>query len=1312
MEALVRISLAPGDLPECAEARRENFAASHRKGPAHPPCRIRNRPGALTFDRRESSGSPGGHLAGLTAGGGEHLKVTLLAAFQIAEIADIASNAPAQGHHVDRELVQLSLWSELLRTRKTKGRDRTVTFGAEVQAELQQWGAEAEAETKAKAHTLPRSSETGFPRERATSSARPSVFGSLPGFGSGNSNARWGWISFPSSQLACESFGSEIERTPSRVVRGFIAWKPPERGIWRRRTSSGAAETASIKSKIFVLSFERSSALPAPALPDIEAVSSAAAAVAADARGHRVKIRSGQLDSVKRVSRSLDGSESLPPTRFYGNDTLGLRAQLGLALPDGQSAAKAKARRATDPRVALNHPMRLPKRLLPSKTLLRRSCKRRNPPLRQKRRSDEFFVFQGRSCCSKLQYCVLAALMATEDAAGPHDSCDRLAALSAVNSAATDAAAALRAPAALMAAVQAAEEHITTASGELQDMGYVRHGTTQKPRKKVALLNMIGPECATLLQIQDFRKVVSGEGYFDVVIAKSVLFSEAQVRLLEGAAAAKDWRQARAELQSQMQAEEEMPEIEPRSPAMEVEVLSRVRTSLVIVEVDEEAFASRRRAFPDSSLEHTAGAMGFGLTYAGIEPILKVEWMPKICQALRCLATVPHGWAAGGCIEALVVMVPAEPDARSRGVFEEGAGLLEVYVLKDADRRLAARGGKAFLSVPLYPENPSLRLVAEGPGARASLQTSSENTEELIPAHALKAALDAASVEECETTRLADILTRPEALFASLTGSGDGKDVPGLTVADFQAAAQAAAGEELGELNARLAARLSREHEAQLQNARTALHEAGDALQQLAFDRAQQDCVGSLAARRAAAARRRDAAQLEAQEASHAEIAEARQRLELERIQRLEDFREQLVTALATLNSTELQETRRRLEALQAPMQTLQAVRQEPGQASPDGTSESQEKVPVPRKAQPSLAAKLLTLETEVAHSYGSPNYPSLSCHLLKPVICSGPVGLPLPAIPMACSHFETSDAARRAPNPMARSELPALPRLLGRAPATPATAKPALSSRSEKRRPFGRDDRAKLPGSRGSSRALSSRATSRGSAGVSDEEDAKESKEERGSRQPFQMWTRLRTRELMPMPHMEDILGIGPAVSFGHGLLWSGIFQQYAVGWLPGMSPSGSVTLGAAELGKLLRENHVNLDYASRCRVIELAGGRNAQSMDFLGFRRLVESTAKGAVFLEDLSATGLKTRKRPDEAALAVVRAVFNSYAEGKAEMEREDYMRLLRDRAQVPRSSEGMQDLQRQLAFCREDGLPGPLDLTAFMRFLAFLGSSGKR
>lgn len=44
-------------------------------------------------------------------------------------------------------------------------------------------------------------------------------------------------------------------------------------------------------------------------------------------------------------------------------------------------------------------------------------------------------------------------------------------------------------------------------------------------------------------------------------------------------------------------------------------------------------------------------------------------------------------------------------------------------------------------------------------------------------------------------------------------------------------------------------------------------------------------------------------------------------------------------------------------------------------------------------------------------------------------------------------------------------------------------------------------------------------------------------------------------------------------------------------------MHPSG-VTLSAAELGKLLREQRINLDYLSRSRVLELAIGRGAQSI------------------------------------------------------------------------------------------------------------------
>jgi len=86
-------------------------------------------------------------------------------------------------------------------------------------------------------------------------------------------------------------------------------------------------------------------------------------------------------------------------------------------------------------------------------------------------------------------------------------------------------------------------------------------------------------------------------------------------------------------------------------------------------------------------------------------------------------------------------------------------------------------------------------------------------------------------------------------------------------------------------------------------------------------------------------------------------------------------------------------------------------------------------------------------------------------------------------------------------------------------------------------------------------------------------------------------------------MPDVEELLGIGPAVSFGHGLLWPGTFQQYAVGWMPG------ACLGVAEFGRLLRENHVILDYASRCRILELAVGRGAQIIDFPALLSFVEA-------------------------------------------------------------------------------------------------------
>ena len=60
----------------------------------------------------------------------------------------------------------------------------------------------------------------------------------------------------------------------------------------------------------------------------------------------------------------------------------------------------------------------------------------------------------------------------------------------------------------------------------------------------------------------------------------------------------------------------------------------------VVLEMDEEAFASLCMAYYEGSLERAlalcAGseAMGHGLAYAGIMPILEVEWMPML-QVLR-----------------------------------------------------------------------------------------------------------------------------------------------------------------------------------------------------------------------------------------------------------------------------------------------------------------------------------------------------------------------------------------------------------------------------------------------------------------------------------------------------------------------------------------------------------------------------------------------------------------------------------------------------------------------------------------------------
>jgi len=214
----------------------------------------------------------------------------------------------------------------------------------------------------------------------------------------------------------------------------------------------------------------------------------------------------------------------------------------------------------------------------------------------------------------------------------------------------------------------------------------------------------------------------------------------------------------------------------------------------------------------------------------------------------------------------------------------------------------------------------------------------------------------------------------------------------------------------------------------------------------------------------------------------------------------------------------------------------------------------------------------------------------------------------------------------------------------------------------------------------------------------------------------PIQAFTRLRTRGLEPMPDTDKLIGAGHAALLGHGLLWQASFQRFAVGWMPGASLSGAC-LGVAEFGRLLREHGVKLDYEARCKALELAAGKGSQALDFQGFIGFVHATAQSAAAVspprhveELLSKQELSMRrkcKRPEEVAMSVLRAVFNSYdLERTGSLAREEYFRLLRDRSQVPKTIQDLEDLSRQLAYCREDYLPGPLNFMEFARFLTCL------
>eukprot|EP00434_Breviolum_minutum_P019937 symbB.v1.2.017592.t1/scaffold1330.1/size125110/10 len=178
--------------------------------------------------------------------------------------------------------------------------------------------------------------------------------------------------------------------------------------------------------------------------------------------------------------------------------------------------------------------------------------------------------------------------------------------------------------------------------------------------------------------------------------------------------------------------------------------------------------------------------------------------------------------------------------------------------------------------------------------------------------------------------RLAEALARPDVLCSSLE---EGPLSVGIAADDFATAAKAVAADcdstQLEEQCARLAEMLAKTHEMQLENGRRTLQESLEKLRDRTYTRAVKDFQNAHKLRNGALQRRKQ----HAAEASRAYVQEfatqARQRFAKERQARLEDLRQELGMALASINHEDAQETQKRLSTIKRPLETLEVARRE-----------------------------------------------------------------------------------------------------------------------------------------------------------------------------------------------------------------------------------------------------------------------------------------------------------------------------------------------------------------------------------------------
>lgn len=147
-------------------------------------------------------------------------------------------------------------------------------------------------------------------------------------------------------------------------------------------------------------------------------------------------------------------------------------------------------------------------------------------------------------------------------------------------------------------------------------------------------------------------------------------------------------------------------------------------------------------------------------------------------------------------------------------------------------------------------------------------------------------------------------------------------------------------------------------------------------------------------------------------------------------------------------------------------------------------------------------------------------------------------------------------------------------------------------------------------------------------------------------------------------------------------GVFSPDIFSHYDV------DHNGRLSVG--ELGALLRNHGMCIDYVGACRMMELIVGANAQSVDRKEFMR-------GIVRL-------VQKRRGTAGEAVEVLQCVFKSYDLDKSGfLDAQEYTRLLSDLGHEPKTQQNWEDQNLLISSCRKDGFSGPLDFQEFVVLL---------